>query len=472
MKKIIYKFDKSIFALSMIICISMVLLLNNFVSAAELSSGYQLYARFDHSLAHVGRKFVNDCYYIDDSCDLLSDICCCYLASAVDSNGVQIDTYAFYCKKAFNRVREFNSDYESGDRLTSEQTPALVFVHDFDSGTALFNCYVFDSENACKQFINGEIDASSALNYDVIQDMNRVDIYDDSLPYYDITSLSLNTSNQSCLLDANMSETQRNIYTSFPKEVPFNIELYTHAIYAKTKDLGNFNAFCIMYGYDNSLGNHLPNAQKVDDLIKFDSNGRLIVNGEHGYVGGGGRHGSTFTISETSPLLAYTFDQITYRDGLSASVHFTRDIVLNDAEKYFDGYQLIGYMTEICISHPNGSEISYGRKTYSYTWLTKALRDRYGSQSTYYDGEGLKIEGESYTFDEYGNQTTVDSSNVINDGNVIDYIKNGFGLLGSQGVIQLAQTCFVGVPSYLWALYATLISVNIVLIIFKITRGF
>lgn len=56
--------------------------------------------------------------------------------------------------------------------------------------------------------------------------------------------------------------------------------------------------------------------------------------------------------------------------------------------------------------------------------------------------------------------------------NVMTFIKDGFGILGSNGVLALAQTVFLGVPTYIWMLYGTLIAVTIVVIVFKIARGF
>lgn len=331
--------------------------------------------------------------------------------------------------------------------------------------------YVFESISDAQAYLNGEIDASSAVNFEEVQNFNRSFTYDSDLPYYDKTSLSLNT-DKTCLLDANMSTSQRDLYNSFSTDSgsPFLIELYSHAIYAKTTELGNFNAFVLMYGTENDLGNKLPNSKKVDDIIKFDSSGRLIVNGEQGFMGGGGRHGDSFVISDSSPLIAYTFEQVTFRDGLSATSHFTRDVSYVGTE--IDGYILIGYMTEICLVYPDGNDVRYGRKTYSYTWLTQALRDRYGSQSSFYDGDGVKFEGEDYVFDEYGNEvdSTYSGSNITND-NVIDYIKNGYGLTGTDGYIEMSRRFFIGVPDFIWGIIAFALSINVIVILFKVFRG-
>lgn len=59
----------------------------------------------------------------------------------------------------------------------------------------------------------------------------------------------------------------------------------------------------------------------------------------------------------------------------------------------------------------------------------------------------------------------------LNTDNLLEYISNGYGLFGTGGYIELSRRFFLGVPSYIWALIAMAMSVNIVVIVFKVIRG-
>lgn len=454
---------KGVFALGLVFGIVLALFFSNFVFAEASTSSYVLidadciYSKngTDITKSYGFKISVSDPDYLTKYAGVLNTGS---IVAGITCNKVGVISLN---STTFEVERDGNVTTVTGTNYSTD-TSVLSYTS---------NIYIFSTSQMAELYLNGEIDASSALNYEEVQNANRSFSYDSDLPYYDKTSLSLNADN-TCLLDANMSNSQRDLYNSFSTDSgsPFMIELYSHAIYAKTTDLGNFNAFVLMYGTENNLGNKLPNAKKVDEIIKFDSSGRLIVNGEQGFTGGGGRHGDSFSISDSSPLIAYTFEQVTFRDGLSATSHFTRDVSYVGTE--MDGYILIGYMTEICLVYPDGNDVRYGRKTYSYTWLTRALRERYGSQSSFYDGDGVKFEGEDYVFDEYGKEvdSTYSGGNLNND-NVIDYIKNGYGLSGTDGYIEMSRRFFVGIPDYIWGIIAFALSINVIVILFKVLRG-
>ena len=75
--------------------------------------------------------------------------------------------------------------------------------------------------------------------------------------------------------------------------------------------------------------------------------------------------------------------------------------------------------------------------------------------------------------DDMGNSDIINPLNYtdISNSNVIEYVNNGYGLLGNQGYLQLSQRFFAGVPVYIWGLLAFALSVNIIVIVFKALRG-
>lgn len=395
--------------------------------------------------------------YVDKDSDYLSRMCCMETSgSTVNGNSCVTVTLLANYTMTGTIVR---------DGVTSDFSGTSIST---DTSVQSYSCmvYRFATLSECQQYLAGELDASVALNYDEINEAQKQKIYDSGIPYYDNTTLSL-MGNESCVLDANMSSTQKELFDSYCDlygSTPFYVEIYSHAIYAENKQLGMYNQFVIDYGSSNKLGNILPNADKVDELIRFDSSGRLYVSGEQGISGGGGRHGASFVISETSPLIAYSYETITFRDGVIGTSHFTKDIIFDGPA--IEGYTLMGYMTEVNLVFDDGENYIYGKKAYSYTWMTAALRDRFGSKTVFYDGDGNQISGEEVNFDKYGN--IISDSDDVDVNSLWDYIENGFILLGEDGFLGLLQQTFLGVPIWIWTLVGTALTIQLAVMVFKV----
>ena len=81
---------------------------------------------------------------------------------------------------------------------------------------------------------------------------------------------------------------------------------------------------------------------------------------------------------------------------------------------------------------------------------------------------GVPIYATAGTIAEMKNMSSLGN---IDDGNILQHIKNGFGLTGSDGYIELSNRFFSTVPSGVWSIIMYALAVSVVIIIFKSLRG-
>lgn len=98
--------------------------------------------------------------------------------------------------------------------------------------------------------------------------------------------------------------------------------------------------------------------------------------------------------------------------------------------------------------------------------------DHYGATYTRIakDESGNDVFKNSYEMNANGDNISNDLGN-IDDSNLLEHIKNGFGLFGTDGYVALAQRFFLGVPNQIWSLIYMAMAVSIILIVFKTMRG-
>lgn len=112
-------------------------------------------------------------------------------------------------------------------------------------------------------------------------------------------------------------------------------------------------------------------------------------------------------------------------------------------------------------------------------WVkVKVTRDNVVESGSTFNGEGTvtggyeKIDGgsgEQKDDGEYGNSYHVDVE-YKNVTSIIDYIKNGFGLLGDTGLIAMIKDVFSFLPAPIWTLLITTFSVCCLIIIWKVIK--
>lgn len=85
------------------------------------------------------------------------------------------------------------------------------------------------------------------------------------------------------------------------------------------------------------------------------------------------------------------------------------------------------------------------------------------------DPEGGEYIESTNKQDSSGNES--DTIGSLDDSNILQHVKKGFGLAGSDGYIALAKQFFVGVPDSIWILIGMALAVSIAVIVFKALRG-
>lgn len=341
----------------------------------------------------------------------------------------------------------------------------------------------FSSASLAIQYAKGEIGLEQAENWNYLQDSMVTNSYNEDMPRYDKLTITVN-SNDTATVTAGMSEEQLAIYQAgFTDSTnPYKLELHNYAIYAKKSQIGIFNDFVLKYGVGTKLENWLPSSKKMDELVTFDENDRLLI---HEYAGSGAcskcLYDDVMTISSASYLMASRQKIISPPDGVVATSTYTIDITpaSNNIGSAPDTYDLIGFCSVIAITKldDDGNYIA-GPCTYSYSWLTEAMAQRYGNKTESYLPDGTQVSGSSNYFDkstgeimDYSTGSSGSATGSIDIDGLLEDIKKGFGLSGTNGYIELARQFFVGIPTSIWILIGTALAVNIIVIIFKALRG-
>lgn len=357
----------------------------------------------------------------------------------------------------------------------------------------------FSSADKAILYAKGQIDVSEADNYNEIKSSFVDYSYDENYPYFDQATLTINANN-SANYNARMSdEMQTNYYmlnaknpdkdgTSEEEHTMAYVEYYAAAIYADSSKVGIFNDLVLRYGNAvGSMSSSLPNGAKMDEIIQYDADGKLLVSAYKGISTVGFKQ--IAKEDSTSPLLAVELDKITAADKEACGTNFSRvltakkEFVYNDmdATDYIVGgslvpkvnkYTLIGYAVDIRMSIQKGNEVVYSKDTYTYNWLNNAMRERYGSESVFYDDAG-KMSGDSFEFNNQGQGIT---SGISSDGytqeDITGYIKNGFGLLGKDGYLTLMGAALYQIPAYIWAIIAFVLAVYAGFLLLKFALKF
>lgn len=336
---------------------------------------------------------------------------------------------------------------------------------------------LFSDREKAFSYIDGTIsdeDLRKYSNYDEWQNANEIVDYDSTIPYYDNLTITVKNK-KTATVSASMSAEQIAVYNAGygDGDNPYVLELHNYVIYAKASKIGIFNDFVLLYGVGNKLENTLPNDKKIDELIRYDEEDRLLI---HEYAGSGYTEKCLYDdfmkLSDSSYLMASRQKNISPTDNVSALLTYSIDITPSSSTIGTgpDRYDLIGFASVVAISKKTDEGYVTGSCTYSYSWLTNAIDSRYGSKTESYTPDGEQVSGSSFYYDK-STGSVVDDIGTLNTDNVLENVKNGFGLAGKDGYLELLRRTFLGVPSYIWALVATALGINLLVIVFKVLRG-
>lgn len=357
------------------------------------------------------------------------------------------------------------------------------------SGNALpsadytFNAfYIFKTKDDANGYLKGTVPATAATNYDEVQqalqdiekqirDMNRT--HDSTIPVPERANINVITSSSvSSVFEYNEEEiTKFEEETGYTLQYEYRVE-YIYQMLAK-------------YQIENQASNisSLKNSKfsNGSSTASYDSNGLIHIEGTckelytafketlnteiglNGAVADSGEFVSEGNVDLTcvvtsSPPNYYSLYSIPKSLMNFAEYHMQFVLAQAKITTFYvdsDGYRHDS--DDIYIRRPlwEKDEAGYG---ITYTRVTK-------------DENGDDVFKSSYDMDSNGNKTNSSISSDINVDNIVEHVKNGYGLAGDDGYLNLTQRFLQGVPNYIWWIVAMALSINLLAIAVKIFRG-
>ena len=319
--------------------------------------------------------------------------------------------------------------------------------------------YVFSSADEAGGYLKGTVPAISATNYDEVQlalqniekqmqEFNKT--YDGSIPIPDkVYFSSLGASGVTGVWSYNSST-----FNDFEYELHYDVKLehfystssFVEKIFSKEKTT-----------YNNFKKTSDESINELGQVVPQYS----VQNYADNHVTGSIYNG---LLSDTSDKGIKEINGIMYVTNTITSV--PQEFKLNlDFQYLYVGSQLS--VTPYYVNEDG--EKKYGKTVVSRKFTADDLDAILGSTNTVVATDDS---GNQYA----ESQTKVDSNgnyydNVLTTDNVTEYVKNGFGLAGSDGYVELSRRFFGCVPSYIWAIIAMALSVNLTVIVFKVLRG-
>lgn len=350
-----------------------------------------------------------------------------------------------------------------------------------DCTSIVLNCYLFSSEEKAKAYLRGEIDENEADNYtDLIDDKGD---YDESLPYYDkaeVTPIASNNMRMQFTAAMN-SKSVKDLYNLRDDGYQLYYTFESYGIYMDSDLWTSLLRIFDQHGLTTSF------SKKAKENITIDSSGRLVVGQAHS--GGGGRHsGTLFKTKSSNTCHVYAVemkDTVTTSDKLSASQRFDKEL---SASIYNGGSvnnllfgvngsaNLIGYYAIIQPYIIKDGTIIYAKPTYAYNWVYKSLRDAIGNGAYNYDPTTPDGPVDPVTPPSPGPSPDPDPDNP-DPVNPID--PSSFDLVGylklcmteAKSFILLFNMWLTAIPAAIWVLITAAMTLNLLVIIFKIVRG-
>lgn len=397
-----------------------------------------------------------------------------YIAFYVGSTtGVYNNLGVLYNDKYINWNSDFYWTAVSSDRNSKS---SCLCTNQF-SGTLRY--YIFNTREAAQNYLNTG-DASGAINADdMIEDKGD---YDESLPYYGMASVDpIDSDDYTMQFTARMSTQQiKNLYNLRNEGYELYYTYESYGIYM------NSNIWTSLSRIFETMGLSSSFSQKIKENITIDSSGRLVV-GE-AYSGGGGRHsGSLFKTLSSNTCNVYAVEMegsVVTSDKLSCGQDYTKELsakVYNNTDAgslifgVNGGANLIGYYAIIQPYIVKDGTIIYAKPTYAYNWCYKCLRDALGNGA--------------YNYDPTNPDEPVDPVNPPSKGDpdpdpdnpdpVVPTDPSSFDLVGylqtcmkeAKSFILLYAMYLDAVPGAIWALVIAGMTLNLLIIAFKIVRG-
>lgn len=350
-----------------------------------------------------------------------------------------------------------------------------------DCSSIVLNCYLFSSKEKAEAYLRGEIDEKEAENYgDLINDKGD---YDESLPYFDKAAIEpIDAKKYAMQFNAAMNSSRvKELYNLRDDGYQLYYTFEAYGVYMDSNIWTSISRIFETVGLSSSF------TQKVKENITIDSSGRLVVG--KAYSGGGGRHSGTLfkTISSNKcNVYAVELDEtVTTASKLTAGQNYTKDLTAKifnggDAGNLLFGVNgsanLIGYYAIIQPYIIKDGTIIYAKPTYAYNWVYKSLRDSIGNGAYNYDPTTPDGPVDPVTPPSPGPSPDPDPDNP----DPVDPIDpSSFDLVGyiklcmkeAKSFILLFDMYLTAVPAAIWVLIIAAMTLNLIVIVFKIVRG-
>lgn len=426
MKKLKHIFSflnkKGVFALGLVLGIVLVLFFGNFVFAETSAASYVLVDA--------------DCIYSKNGTDITKSYG--FKISVSDPN--YLTKYAGVLKTGSTvagitcntvGVISLNS---STFEIERDGTLSTVTGTSYSTDTSVLsytaNIYIFSTSQMAELYLNGEIDATSALNYEEVQ--NNSIVFDSSIPSLDYAYLQ------------QISETQNIVNFGYNETIPSDVVKYKITVY-------NY------YVQDTTiydLAFTLVGAQ-VKRFDKFYENGLLRTD--------------LRTVQERMQEVTILTDMEFFMDEEQKTfvdTMYLQNVVKLPDYNTFDKFQYFACRVEIV---PVTSDGRYGNKVIVSGTISDVHNSLMGTNfvKESSDSTGQVIQSTPQGVTNTGQFT----SSGLNTDNLLSYFQNGFGLLGNNGFLALARETFSFFPTEIWVLIFFGISVSIVLVVARFGRG-
>lgn len=439
-EKMKYRMMAVVVTLSVLLSYVAVFVVDSYASRIDdMPSDYVYVATFHESNGNAWQYYVDRQYF-----DLTKNCFCKRSDGTADFLGVTIS----------NAVMKHTAPdiyYETVGNMAENWCPWY-----FD-GSSL---YVFSDLNKAREYLAGTLSEDDlkkyAINYDEIQESSA--IYDASVPAPDklyINSLSSSAVNSVWQYTDTTIDLSNVTYKVEVENFYMSSSLFNSIVKGYTGKNGESS-----WKFNGTIDacNRLRGMSTVETYLSAPTQllaDQVLVSGEVMTDSGVMHATNVYICKPTDYSGQFASSQNAFFTGVSNShwVEYCGSQITVTPYMEIDGVMKKG---STCVARRFTNDILNTLVGSTYTKIAE-------------DPEGGEYIESTNKQDSSGNES--DTIGSLDDSNILQHVKKGFGLAGSDGYIALAKQFFVGVPDSIWILIGMALAVSIAVIVFKALRG-
>lgn len=479
--KFLYKKRALLLGVFIGIIVALLFSVNAFASSSLLvetaPSGQQFYMAYDAYSEGWDKTGKQINRYVSTDIDIVTDMVAYATHYKTFENGVIQYQVTIMCSQTVDSSEIHWSNWDTGDRQIVNYTGKSWNVY-ADSGYRL-RCYEFSSKAEAEAYLNGEIDASAALNRDYVDSFvldNLWKKYDETIPIPEAFISSLSESSITTNIEYDAVDLQQWMIENDIDEVKCEVTTIHYYQYLTKEAITNMkngnNELSITQGlsYGDINTNNLLEASYTPE--QWWSKRNDSSSAEFSYTGllyeSNDNHNHDLVVSNSSFTVTDSVNNY-YALMYNEKALFTPE----------QHMQYIGSQVKIRTYYIVDGSKTYGNDVYVRRFLFSKYKDEYGNAKTVikeaYNESGEESDGsymqmiQNDTINDNG--SSKDSSMELNSDSVMQNVENGFGLLGDDGYINLTNRFLYSVPADIWAMISAAMALSIILILFKVLRG-